>query len=584
MSDEHTAAFLAARAAAQAKAETEGEDAIFLVTSVASYNAMQAVGQAPANNIGTSWKNGRVSGYVGKHVIFVPDYTEASVRCTINGIHALHGKAKSVSVRFFWTQDGLPWEMKPGDTVADFVERNGDQASYVGVGFPLVRVTPDVLKLLTNKDSVFDLVVTAQALQKKELPKLVCIVDETIPEGLTLFGAKPKWGKSWNALDLGHAVATGGTYLGKQCRQGDVLYLALEDSERRMQDRMSKMVGDGPWPSNMLIVTIDKKFPRLDEGGIDLMKEWVEFVERPTLIEIDTLKKVRPREDKQRKAYDCDYEALESLHEYVASVPGLACVTYHHARKATAEDIFDDFSGTLGLVAVPDHLMIGARSAGNVKQKEVHARGRDLPEFAFAVQCDDSTKFHFVVLGEITEAKLNALEAAIDDVLKQDGGNMGIAQIHTALTARGMKESRDNVKQTCKRMYDTNKIGKSGKDAYRAAGKADDGQWPLVPIAELKPTGDGKWRPVTVEGVWDHVGERRENGKGEPFVAATLASFDNQSDVRVVFKKGALELVSAVKEGGRATLGGLLGPNDQDGAFILAKRLEGVANPAEEPF
>jgi RecA-family ATPase len=57
-----------------------------------------------------------------------------------------------------------------------------------------------------------------------------------LPEGLTLPAGKPKLGKSWLALSVAFAVAAGGVALGTYpVAQGEVLYLALEDNERRLQ-------------------------------------------------------------------------------------------------------------------------------------------------------------------------------------------------------------------------------------------------------------------------------------------------------------------------------------------------------------
>ena len=70
------------------------------------------------------------------------------------------------------------------------------------------------------------------------------IVPGFIAEGCTLLAGRPKLGKSWLMLDVGLAVAAGRYCLGDaRCEQGDVLYLALEDNERRLQRRIDKLLG-----------------------------------------------------------------------------------------------------------------------------------------------------------------------------------------------------------------------------------------------------------------------------------------------------------------------------------------------------
>ena len=84
----------------------------------------------------------------------------------------------------------------------------------------------------------------------------------------------PKLGKSWLALSLGIAVGSGGVALGKiDVDQGDVLYLALEDNARRLQERLRLLLnGDGA-PAGLWIETA---WPRLDDGGDTQLVEWLD--------------------------------------------------------------------------------------------------------------------------------------------------------------------------------------------------------------------------------------------------------------------------------------------------------------------
>ena len=53
-------------------------------------------------------------------------------------------------------------------------------------------------------------------------------------------------GKSWLMLNLSVALAAGGRVLGMvKVARGDVLYLALEDTPRRLQGRLVTMLPDG---------------------------------------------------------------------------------------------------------------------------------------------------------------------------------------------------------------------------------------------------------------------------------------------------------------------------------------------------
>ena len=74
-------------------------------------------------------------------------------------------------------------------------------------------------------------------------------VNGLLPEGCVLFAGRPKLGKSWLVLQLALAVASGGKALGSiPAEQGDVLYLALEDTKRRLQSRVKTLLRSSPVP------------------------------------------------------------------------------------------------------------------------------------------------------------------------------------------------------------------------------------------------------------------------------------------------------------------------------------------------
>src|SRR5207253_2368842 len=96
---------------------------------------------------------------------------------------------------------------------------------------------------------------TAAELMRMKLPPPRWAVPELIPEGLTILAGRPKTGKSWLALHIAIAVATGGAVLtSSPVESGPVLYLAMEDTRRRLQKRLSKLL-QGPPPEQLHIRT-----------------------------------------------------------------------------------------------------------------------------------------------------------------------------------------------------------------------------------------------------------------------------------------------------------------------------------------
>lgn len=85
----------------------------------------------------------------------------------------------------------------------------------------------------------------AETLDKNMIP-VPCVIDGLLFQGHTTMCGPPKEGKSFAALECAVAVASGELAFGTQrvhC-PGKVLYLCLEDGERRVSQRVKKRLGD----------------------------------------------------------------------------------------------------------------------------------------------------------------------------------------------------------------------------------------------------------------------------------------------------------------------------------------------------
>ncbi|MES1197527.1 MAG: AAA family ATPase, partial [Pseudomonadota bacterium] len=226
--------------------------------------------------------------------------------------------------------------------------------------------------------------ITAAALAEKEIPPARWAVTGLLPEGLTILAGKPKIGKSWLTMALACDVATGGKALDRYpCEAGEVLYLALEDSERRFQDRMAQM-GVSP-PANM---HIRWDAPTLNAGLVDGLRLWLDDHPHTRLVVIDTLARVKPPAKAKQPAYDADTAALAPLQK-LAARRGVAVVLIHHQRKERDDDIFDTVSGTLGLTGVADTSIVMAKPRGGGQHEAIlNVRGRDVEETAVRVLRD----------------------------------------------------------------------------------------------------------------------------------------------------------------------------------------------------
>jgi RecA-family ATPase len=225
--------------------------------------------------------------------------------------------------------------------------------------------------------------ITLRDLQTMTFTPLKYVVPGIFVEGLTLLAGKPKIGKSWLVLHAAIAVGRGGFTLGEtHCIEGDVLYCALEDNERRMHGRVTKLIGNTGWPPR---VTCEFTLPRLGEGGAEYIRHWISSVPNPRLIVIDALAMIRSLKKLDESSYQSDYLALIELRA-LANEFGIAIVVVHHLRKAEADDPFDTISGTLGLTGAVDSMLVLKRdSYGGYT---LHGKGRDLIEVEKAMTFD----------------------------------------------------------------------------------------------------------------------------------------------------------------------------------------------------
>ena len=160
---------------------------------------------------------------------------------------------------------------------------------------------------------------TLADLQHKVFPDLKELVPGLIVEGCLMLAGRPKLGKSWMTLDVGLAVAMGGKcFVDRQCVQGDVLYLALEDGDKRLQRRGSKLLPTftGEWPANFHYAT---EWPRGADGLVEIEK-WVTGHKEARLVVVDILAKFRTPTSGKRGAYEQDYEALSGLQHLAQKV------------------------------------------------------------------------------------------------------------------------------------------------------------------------------------------------------------------------------------------------------------------------
>jgi RecA-family ATPase len=235
-----------------------------------------------------------------------------------------------------------------------------------------------------------------------------------LPEGASLLAAKPKVGKSLLALNVALSVSTGGMALGKvPVDSGRVLFLALEGSKRGLKRRLDTMLQGDPWPGTLHFA---RTWRRLDDGGLDDLRTFLDTFPDTRLVVVDTLKKVRARTSGRRNMYDEDYEALEGL--VALSVEyGVSVLIIHHTRKGSSEDPLDEVSGSTGLTGAVDNTLVLRKERGQVDATlTVIPREEEEAELALTFDARLAT---WVLAGNAEDFAKTQERQAILDVLRQ---------------------------------------------------------------------------------------------------------------------------------------------------------------------
>lgn len=227
---------------------------------------------------------------------------------------------------------------------------------------------------------------TGDWLDRQVFPPLKWAVPEILPEGFGLLTGPPKAGKSWLVYGLLLAVAAGKPALGKIATgwPRPVLFLALEDGDRRMQRRARHLLGEGvPIPANLHYTTVASH-----SDALLIIEAWLELHgDESPLVVLDTLGKVMPPAMPGEGAYQRDYRIGSRLKSLADMHPGTCLLVIHHTRKMGSLDWMDSTSGSNGLNGAAD-FTVNLERARNEDRGVLRVTGRDVSEAEYAVLSD----------------------------------------------------------------------------------------------------------------------------------------------------------------------------------------------------
>ncbi|MDL2263946.1 AAA family ATPase [Synergistaceae bacterium OttesenSCG-928-I11] len=321
--------------------------------------------------------------------------------------------------------DGIlraPFLPEDGDEVSDwndYAQLHGMDTTTTILGGQIEQLlmSPEEKKHLAKMEKIHKRtrIVNAADLMQKELPPIRWALQDIIPAGLCVLIGRPKIGKSSFTLGIATAIACGGTALGRiDTACGDVLYLALEDTERRLQQRIRAM---GNESTDLSRIDFVFEIPRQHEGGLTFVEEWLKTHPNARLIVIDTLQKFRKPRTPNANAYEDDYETLAPVKE-IADRHDVAILCLHHEKKSRdAEDFINNASGSAAITGSADCLLFLNRARHQGVGK-LNLTGRDVEEREYALSLDG---MEWCLEGDAHEYEMASEKRAILDYLKENG-------------------------------------------------------------------------------------------------------------------------------------------------------------------
>jgi AAA domain len=296
--------------------------------------------------------------------------------------------------------------------------------------------------------------ITAATLATTMFAPISYIVPRYIAPGLTILAGRPKAGKSWLALNMAFAIATGGNVLGVEVEQGDVLYLALEDNERRLRSRLDQMLPFGEKPERLHFAT---ECNRLDKGGLEAIEDWCRSVPQPRCVIVDVFGRIRCERRRDESPYDYDYRSVTPL-KALADGLGIALMVVHHtSKRQDIDDPLDAVSSTTGFTGAADTILV---LANGPQGPTLYGRGRDIPEIETALRFDLGRGL-WSALGDASEVRRTDERKTILDALKEGEEPLSptaIAQV------TGMKYP--NVRQLLGKMAKSGEVSKAKRGRY----------------------------------------------------------------------------------------------------------------------
>jgi len=256
--------------------------------------------------------------------------------------------------------------------------------------------------------------------------------------------------------------------------------MGLEDSLRRLQYRVdeinnstmfAKVIGRSKGGGLRISTNLGKipdgldltiRWPKIDEGCIEYLEEYLDEHSDTRLVVIDIFKRVAKTKKGKGSTYEEDYESIQPIQE-LATRRKVSFIVVHHNRKAAAVDPIDMVSGTFGLTGGVDSVIVIQKvNRGEIyDESKFSFVGRDIDDRELAMQFN-KTSHMWSLLGEADIHFMGEEREKIYGYLL-DKGSMSPSKI-----AKSLVKPPTTVKTLLSRMLRDGVVEKDSKGKYSA--------------------------------------------------------------------------------------------------------------------
>ena len=172
----------------------------------------------------------------------------------------------------------------------------------------------------------------------------------------------------------------------------EVLYVSLEDTEQRIQQRLGEVTGgeaDKIW--------IATEAELLGKGFEQQIGNFLTAHPNVGFVIVDTLQRIRQMKT-EGYSYGGDYEVMTSL-KTIADRFNITILVVHHTRKEDSDDSFNKISGTNGLLGCADGAMVLQKPSHIGKTATLDITGREVADLRLKLEFDETKRWQFIEYG-----------------------------------------------------------------------------------------------------------------------------------------------------------------------------------------